>query len=162
MKQTAKLFSSLFLAVLAGLILSSSSSVSASPWNGIEPLKTRRDEVIKKLGAPLGETPDGVLRFNVMGGSVQVRFVNESFIKSKKLRPDLAGTVLEIILQHEHSSDTPESLKLADNHSFVKDESKGTTVFTNLKEGLIYTFIDGSLRTTRYTFANEQLTKARR
>jgi hypothetical protein len=97
-----------------------------------------------------------------MGGSVQVRFVNESFIKSKKLRPDLAGTVLEIILQHEHSSDTPESLKLADNHSFVKDESKGTTVFTNLKEGLIYTFIDGSLRTTRYTFANEQLTKARR
>jgi hypothetical protein len=91
-----------------------------------------------------------------------VRFVNESFIKSKKLRPDLAGTVLEIILQHEHSSDTPESLKLADNHSFVKDESKGTTIFTNLKEGLIYTFIDGSLRTTRYTFANEQLTKARR
>jgi hypothetical protein len=162
MKQTAKLFSSLFLAVLAGLILSSSSSVSASPWNGIEPLKTRRDEVIKKLGAPLGEGPDGVLRFNVMGGSVQVRFVNEGFIKSKKLRPDLAGTVLEIVLQHEHSSDTPESLKLADNHSFVKDESKGTTIFTNLKEGLIYTFIDGSLRTTRYTFANEQLTKARR
>jgi hypothetical protein len=152
----------LFLAVLTGLILSSSSSASASPWNGIEPLKTRRDEVIKKLGAPLGETPDGVLRFNVMGGSVQVRFVNESFIKSKKLRPDLAGTVLEIVLQHEHSSDTPESLKLADNHSFVKDESKGTTIFTNLKEGLIYTFIDGSLRTTRYTFANEQLTKARR
>jgi hypothetical protein len=162
MKQTAKLFSPLFLAVLTGLILSSSSSASASPWNGIEPLKTRRDEVIKKLGAPLGESPDGVLRFNVMGGSVQVRFVNESFIKSKKLRPDLAGTVLEIVLQHEHSSDTPESLKLADNHSFVKDESKGTTIFTNLKEGLIYTFIDGSLRTTRYTFANEQLTKARR
>ena len=159
MKQTAKLFSPLFLAVLIGL---SSSSAAASPWNGIEPLKTRRDEVIKKLGAPLGETPDGVLRFNVMGGSVQVRFVNESFIKSKKLRPDLAGTVLEIVLQHEHSSDTPESLKLADNHSFVKDESKGTTIFTNLKEGLIYTFIDGSLRTTRYTFANEQLTKARR
>jgi hypothetical protein len=162
MKQTAKLFSPLLVAVLTGLILSSSSSASASPWNGIEPLKTRRDEVIKKLGAPLGETPDGVLRFNVMGGSVQVRFVNEGFIKSKKLRPDLAGTVLEIVLQHEHSSDTPESLKLADNHSFVKDESKGTTIFTNLKEGLIYTFIDGSLRTTRYTFANEQLTKARR
>jgi hypothetical protein len=31
-----------------------------------------------------------------------------------------------------------------------------------MKEGLIYTFIDGSLRTTRYTFADEQLTKARR
>ena len=106
MKPAAKLFSHLFFVVLMGLILSSSSA-SAAPWNGIEPLKTRRDEVIKKLGAPLGETPDGVLRFNVMGGSVQVRFVNESFVKAKKLRPDLVGTVLEIVLQHEHSSDTP-------------------------------------------------------
>ncbi|HEX3142615.1 MAG TPA: hypothetical protein VHQ64_01500, partial [Pyrinomonadaceae bacterium] len=65
-------------------------------------------------------------------------------------------------LQHEHSSDTPETLKIKENHSFVRDESKGTIIFRNMKEGLIYTFIDGSLRTTRYTFADEQLTKARR
>jgi len=161
MKPAAKLFSHLSLVVLLALILSSA-SVSAAPWNGIEPLKTRREDVIKKLGAPLGESADGVLRFNVMGGSVQVRFVNEKFVNAKKLRPDLVGTVLEIVLQHEHSSDTPETLKLADNHSFVKDDIKGTTVFHNMKEGLIYTFIDGSLRTTRYTFADEQLTKARR
>ena len=161
MKTAAKLFSHLSIVVLLGLILSSS-SVSAAPWNGLEPLKTRRDDVIKKLGAPIGESSDGVLRFNVMGGSVQVRFVNESFVKAKKLRPDLVGTVLEIILQHEHSSETPETLKIADNHSFVKDDRKGTTIFSNLKEGLIYTFIDGSLRTTRYTFADEQLNKARR
>jgi hypothetical protein len=144
-------------ALMLGLL-----SVNAAPWNGIEPLKTRRDDVIKKLGTPAGETPEGVLRFNVMGGSVQVSFVNERFVNAKKLRPDLVGTVLEIVLQHEHSSDTPESLKLADNRSFVKDESKGTIIFRNMKEGLIYTFIDGSLRTTRYTFADEQLTKARR
>jgi hypothetical protein len=161
MKPAAKLLSRLSLAVLLALILGSSSA-SAAPWNGLEPLKTRRDEVVKKLGAPISETTDGVMKFNLMGGSVQIRFVNDAFIKSKKLRPDLVGTVLEIILQHEHSSDTPETLKLADNHSFVKDESKGSTIFSNLKEGLIYTFIDGSLRTTRYTFANEQLTKARR
>ena len=161
MKPAAKLFSHLSLVVLLALILSSA-SVSAAPWNGIEPLKTRREDVIKKLGAPLGESADGVLRFNVMGGSVQVRFVNEKFVKAKKLRPDLVGTVLEIVLQHEHSSDTPETLKLAEKHSFVKDDIKGTTVFHNMKEGLIYTFIDGSLRTTRYTFADEQLTKARR
>ena len=161
MKPAAKVLLHFSLVVVLALVLSSS-SVSAAPWNGIEPLKTRRDDVIKKLGTPAGESPEGVLRFNVMGGSVQIRFVNEGFVKAKKLRPDLVGTVLEIVLQHEHSSDTAESLKLADNHSFVKNESKGTIIFSNLKEGLIYTFIDGSLRTTRYTFADEQLTKARR
>jgi hypothetical protein len=161
MKPAAQLGWRLGVVVLFALMLGAV-SVNAAPWNGIEPLKTRRDDVIKKLGTPAGETPEGVLRFNVVGGSVQIRFLNDGFVKAKKLRPDLVGTVLEIVLQHEHSSDTAESLKLAENHSFVKNESKGTTIFSNLKEGLIYTFIDGSLRTTRYTFADEQLTKARR
>ena len=134
----------------------------AASWNGIEPLKTRRDEVIKILGSPIAENTDGVMRFNVVGGSVQVSFVNDQFVKAKRLRPDLAGTVLEIVLQHEHSSDTPETLKLASNHAFVRDEAKGTVVFRNMKEGLIYTFINGMLRTTRYTFADDQLNKARR
>jgi len=134
----------------------------AAAWNGIEPLKTRRDEVIKILGAPTGESTDGIMRFNVVGGSVQVSFVNDQFIKAKRLRPDLAGTVLEIVLQHEHSSDTPETLKVTSNHAFVRDETKGTTIFRNMKEGLIYTFINGMLRTTRYTFADDQLNKARR
>jgi hypothetical protein len=145
-----------FALILPGL------TAHAASWNGIEPLRTRRDEVIKILGAPAGESPDGVMRFNVVGGSVQVSFVNDQFVKAKRLRSDLAGTVLEIVLQHEHSSDTPETLKLASNHSFVRDETKGTTVFRNMKEGLIYTFINGMLRTTRYTFADDQLNKARR
>jgi|ERR1041385_3523155 hypothetical protein len=161
MKTVAKLVTRFSLVSLFALGLAAA-NVNAANWNGLEPFKTRRDEVIKKLGTPISESTEGIMRFNVMGGSVQVSFVNDQFVKSKRLRADLVGTVLEIVLQHEHSSDTPETLKISENHSFVKDESKGTTIFRNMKEGLIYTFIDGSLRTTRYTFADGQLTKARR
>ena len=161
MNTAAKFLARVSLVSFGALILASS-TVQAAAWNGLEPLKTRRDEVVKKLGTPVSESTSGVMRFNVMGGSVQVSFVSDQFVKAKRLRPDLVGTVLEIVLEHEHSSDTPETLKLKDNHSFVRDESKSTTIFRNMKEGLIYTFIDGSLRTTRYTFADGQLTKARR
>ena len=149
------------IAFVSALIFSSAPARGAA-WNGIEPLKTRRDEVVKLLGAPIGESPDGVMRFKVMGGSVQVSFVNDKFVTAKKLRTELAGTVLEIVLQHEHSSDTPESLKLLNNHAFARDETKTSTIFRNMKEGLIYTFVEGMLRTTRYTFADDQLAKARR
>ena len=161
MNTAAKFLARVSLVSFGALILASS-TVQAAAWNGLEPLKTRRDEVVKKLGTPISESTSGVMRFNVMGGSVQVSFVSDQFVKAKRLRPDLVGTVLEIVLEHEHSSDTPETLKLKDNHSFVRDESKSTTIFRNMKEGLIYTFIGGSLRTTRYTFADGQLTKARR
>jgi hypothetical protein len=136
--------------------------VGAAPWNGIEPLKTRRDEVVKILGVPIGESADGVLRFNVSGGSVQVSFVNEKFVATKKLRPEMAGTVLEIVLQHEHSSDTAESMNLLKNRDFIRDEMRNISIFRNPKDGLVYTFIDGSLKTTRYTFADGQLSRARR
>jgi len=93
-------------------IFSATFETKAASWNGIEPFKSRRAEVVKILGQPVSESADGTMRFGVMGGSVQITFVNEKFVESKKLRPDLAGTVLEIVLQHDHSSDTPESLKL--------------------------------------------------
>ncbi len=147
---------------LALLLLTCAAPAEASSWNGIEPFKSRRADVIKILGEPLGESPDGVMRFGVMGGSVQVSFVSERFVVAKKLRTDLAGTVLEIVLQHDHSSDTPESLKLLENRSFTRDETQTSTVFRNLKEGLLYTFMQGVLRTTRYTFGDEQLGRARR
>jgi hypothetical protein len=147
---------------LALVVLIFGTPVSASSWNGIEPFKSRRADVIKILGEPLGESPDGVMRFAVMGGSVQVSFVSERFVAAKKLRTDLAGTVLEIVLQHEHSSDTPESLKLVQNRSFTRDETQTSIVFRNLKEGLLYTFMQGNLRTTRYTFGDEHLGRARR
>ena len=134
----------------------------AASWNGIEPFKTTREGVLKILGQPIGESPDGVLRFPVMGGSAQVSFVSEKFVTAKKLKPQLVGTVLEIVLQHERSSDTPESMKLVKNSAFTRDETQTSTIFRNMKQGLIYTFFQGTLKSTRYTFADEQLTKARR
>jgi hypothetical protein len=134
----------------------------AASWQGIEPFKTHRAEVLQILGTPISESADGVLRFSVSGGSVQVSFVNEKFVTAKRLRPDLAGTVLEIVLQHEHSSETPESMNLPKNKAFVRDVDRTIVIFRNIKDGIVYTFIDGRLKTTRYTFADSQLSRARR
>jgi hypothetical protein len=136
-------------------------NASAASWNGIEPFKSTKADVLKILGEPIGASPDGVLRFPVMGGSAQVSFVNEKFVTAKKLKPQLVGTVLEIVLQHDRSSDTPESMNLLKNSAFTRDETQTSTIFRNMKQGLIYTFQD-TLKSTRYTFADEQLTKARR
>jgi hypothetical protein len=141
--------------------LSITANASAAAWNGIEPFKSTRADVEKVLGQPIGESPDGVLRFPVMGGSAQISFVNQKFVAAKKLRPQLVGTVLEIVLQHDRSSDTPESMNLLKNSAFTRDETQTSTIFRNMKQGLIYTF-QGTLKSTRYTFADEQLTKARR
>ena len=147
--------------VLALMLIGTQTAFAAS-WNGIEPFKSTRADVIKILGQPIGESTDGVLRFNVMGGTVQVSFVSDKFTKAKKLRPELVGTVLEIVLQHENSSDTPVTMKLMDNKAFIRDETKTTTIFRNMKDGLIYTFMDDKLKSTRYTFADSQLSRARR
>ena len=115
------------------------------------------DEVSRVL-----KITDGVLRFNVSGGSVQVSFVDKKFVTTKKLMPELEGTVLQIVLQHEHSSDTAESMNLLKNRDFIRDDMRNISTFRNPKDGLVYTFIDGSLKTTRYTFADTQLGRARR
>lgn len=156
---------SLVTAILVFSVLACASfatDVRAASWNGIEPFKSRSDDVLKILGKPVAESPDGILRFNVSGGSVQVSFVNERFVTAKRLRPELAGTVLEIVLQHEHSSDTPESMNLAKNRDFIRDDVRNILIFRNIKAGIVYTFIDGTLKTTRYTFADGQLGRARR
>jgi hypothetical protein len=156
---------SLVTAILVFSVLACASfapDVRAASWNGIEPFKSRSDDVLKILGKPVSESPDGILRFNVSGGSVQVSFVNERFVTAKRLRPELAGTVLEIVLQHEHSSDTPESMNLLKNRDFIRDDVRNILIFRNIKAGIVYTFIDGTLKTTRYTFADGQLGRARR
>jgi hypothetical protein len=134
----------------------------AATWNGIEPFKSRRDEVVRVLGKPIGESSDGALRFAVSGGFVLVSFVSEKFVTNKRLRPELAGTVLEIVLQHEHSSDTPESMSLLTNKEFVHDEVQNASIFRSNKSGIVYTFVDGKLRTTRFTFSEAQLARMRR
>jgi hypothetical protein len=148
-----------FLAALA--FISIASSIRASSWQGIEPLKTRREEVLKILGTPISESAAAPLTFKVMGGTASVSFVDQTFVRTKHLRPELEGTVLQIILQHENSSDTPESMKLAENHNFVRDEMKDALVFRNLKDGVVYTFLNGKLKTTRYTFSEQQISRAR-
>ena len=159
-RRTSLVTASLVLGVLA--CMSPPREANAASWQGIEPFKTHRAEVLQILGTPISESADGVLRFSVSGGSVQVSFVNEKFVTAKKLRPELAGTVLLIVLQHEHSSETPESMNLPKNKGFVRDEARTIVIFRNIKDGIVYTFIDGRLKTTRYTFADSQLSRARR
>lgn len=161
-KQSRASLGTAILLVSVFACASFATDVRAASWNGIEPFKSRRDDVLKILGKPVSESPDGVLRFNVTGGSVQVSFVNERFVTAKRLRPELAGTVLEIVLQHEHSSDTAESLKLLKNRDFIRDDARNISTFRDPKDGIVYTFIDGTLKTTRYTFADGQLGRARR
>jgi hypothetical protein len=136
---------------------------SAASWSGIEPLKSKRADVERILGTPLGEpTPDGALRFKVSGGTVSVYFVGSRFVTTKKLYPSLEGTVLEVVLQHENSTDTPESLGLAEKKGFERENGTNSAVFRNLKEGVTYTFLEGKLKTTRYTAGSEQLARARK
>jgi hypothetical protein len=141
-----------------------SPAVMAVDWNGIELMKSRRADVERILGKPMQAQPgqDGTLHFQVLGGKVTVAFVDARFVASKKLNPELEGTVLQIILQHENSSETPESMLLTGNSRFEREDIKGGTIFRNLKDGIAYTFLDGRLKTTRYLPSAEQLGRARK
>ncbi len=156
------------MVLVAGIAFASliifSQPVMAEGWNGIEPLKSRRADVEKILGKPIQDQPgqDGTLHFNVMGGKVTVVFVNARFVETKKLYPELEGTVLQIVLQHEHSSETPESMLLAGNSHFEREDTQGGTIFRNLKDGIAYTFFNGRLKTSRFSASSTQLGKARK
>jgi len=150
--------------LLASLAVFCSQPTRAESWGGIQPLKSRRVDVERLLGKPLNE-PQGdetTLHFNVSGGSVTVSFVNARFVANKKLQPELEGTVLQIILQHERSSDTPDSMSLDKKREFDRQDERDITVYRNLKGGVTYTFISGKLRTTRYSASADQLVRARK
>lgn len=147
--------------LIAASILSFAVAARASSWRGIEPFVSKRGDVERAMGTPATEGPNGSLNFAVAGGTVSVSFVDQNFVKSKKLRPEVEGTVLQIILQHDSSSDTPESMNLVKNHDFVRDKTKEAVIYRNLKEGIVYTFIGDRLRTTRYTFSEKQIRFAR-
>lgn len=136
----------------------------AEGWGGIEPLKSRRADVERAIGKPIQDQPgqDGTLHFDVMGGKVTILFVNARFVATKKLQPELEGTVLQIVLQHENSSETPESMLLVGNSRFEREDAQGVTMFRNLKDGIAYTFFNGKLKTTRYSASATQLGKARK
>ncbi|MDT4966670.1 MAG: hypothetical protein QOJ64_1407 [Acidobacteriota bacterium] len=145
------------------LFLLVAQSAMAAGWNGIEPLKSRRADVERILGVPIEDQPgqDGTLHFKVAGGKVTVAFVSARFVSSKKLSLDLEGTVLQIVLQHENSSDTPESMGLSGKGDFEREDIHGASIFRNQKEGIIYTFVESRLKTTRYTPSARQLGRAR-
>lgn len=164
--RTTKLFgahapgirASLVLSVFATLLLCTIEAAQAGHWREIEPLKSRRVDVERALGRPvenkIGET--GTLTFKVEGGTVKVSFVTAKFIAAKKLSPELEGTVLQIVLQHERAVDTPESLNLLNNPDFEREEKNGVAHFRNVKKGLSYTFVENKLKTTWYSLSAEQ------
>lgn len=155
-------------AAAAAMLLASlfilSPQTRAMDWNGIEPLKSRRADVERILGKPMTDQPgqDGTLHFKVMGGKVTVAFVSARFVATKKLSPDLEGTVLQIVLQHENSSETPESMNLTGSSNFEREDTQGGTIFRNLKDGIAYTFFQNRLKTTRYSPTSRQLGQARK
>ena len=148
----------------AACLLAGGQTIRAAEWHGLEPLKSRRVDVERELGQPVQQEMSATnsLNFKVAGGLVTITFVDAKFIQTKKLSPDVEGTVLLIVLRHENSSDTPESLDLAKKSGFTREEKGGMAVFYNQKDGITYTFIDGRLKTTRYAPATEQLLRAQK
>lgn len=150
----------IILAALAGF----SQKATAATWNNIEPLKSRRADVERVLGKPLKDksNADATLRFKVSGGMVTIFFVDAKFVATKKLSPELEGTVLQVVLQHENSNDTPESIGLPGKSDFQREASQQTVIYRNLKDGLFYTFLGGRLKETRYAPTAEQFVSARK
>ncbi|HEX7174907.1 MAG TPA: hypothetical protein VF240_06470 [Pyrinomonadaceae bacterium] len=144
----------------AALFVANVHVAGAASWKGIEPLKSRRADVERVLGMAARETmADGALHFNVAGGRVTIFFLSAKTVAVKKLSPALEGTVLQIVLQHDTASDTPESLGLDKGKRFER-EAKGDVLFyNNQRDGVAYIFIGGKLRTTRYSAPAEEFAK---
>lgn len=143
--------------VVAAAMLSLAQPVMAATWKGLEPFVSRRADVERVLGKPDRVSNADTLHFNMKDEVVTVYFVTSKFIVAKKLSPALEGTVLQIVVQHERSADTPESLRIVTNSDFKRESKRNVDVFINAKEGLSYTFIDGRLRTTRFSYSEEKL-----
>ena len=145
-------------ALSLALLLMLPPAANAASWNGIEPFKSRRADVERALGKPLSEKmgEGDTLRFRVAGGTATVAFVTRRFVETKKLASNLEGTVLQIILQHDNASDTPETLKLTTDKNFEREQRGASTLFGNTREGVFYMFVNNRLKTTRYTITTEQ------
>jgi len=152
------------IAIAFAALIISSPIGRAGNWSGIEPLKSRRADVERLLGKPLKEQPgaNGTLHFKVGGGLVTVAFIDARFVATKKLLPELEGTVRQVVLQHESAVDTPETMNLSGKSNFERQDGQGVIVYRNLKEGIVYTFLGGKLKTTYYTPTSEQWARAQK
>ena len=140
-------------------------TLHAASWSNIEPFKSKRADVEHALGRPISDQMggDGTLQFKTASGTVKVVFVTAKFVQSKKLQPELEGTVLQIQVHHDNAKDSPESLGLTNNADFKREEDgKGAAVLRNMKDGIIHTFNGGKLKTTYYTPSTEQWARAQR
>ena len=149
----------LVLAAAFAALMPVSQETQAASWKGIEPFVSKRADVERILGRPTADrvAQDGTLRFDRPDGPVTVSFVTAKFIAGRKLLPALEGTVLQIVVQHTTSTDTPESLKLVNNPDYEVVKSGPMQVYTNPKEGIYYTFVESRLKTTRYSYSAEQI-----
>src|ERR1051325_4269084 len=152
------------LALAAALVLLSSSPARAATCKGLEPFVSKRADVERVLGAPVADrlAEDGTLEFNVAGGKVTVFFVTPKFVATKRLPERYTDTVLQIVLQHDRATDTPESMNLVTNKAFKHEAKGGVDKYTDEKEGLIYTFVESHLKTTRYSYSMDRLTRIQR
>jgi len=149
----------LTIVAVAACLLACGREIRAAGWHGLEPLKSRRADVERELGPPIRQelSASNSLDFKVAGGKVTVTFVTAKFAQAKKLPPSAEGTVLLIVLQHENSTDTPESVGLVNKSGFTREEKGVMAVYTNQKDGITYTFFNGRLKTTRYAPSTDQL-----
>lgn len=133
------------------LAAATASNASAASWKGIEPLVSRRADVLRVLGHPASENAaNASMRFTTREGEVTVFLVTRDFAAQKGWGPAYEGSVVQIILQHEKAKDTPKSLGLEGNRQFTR-EARGDSVFyRNRKEGIIRIFRGGTLATTIY------------
>jgi hypothetical protein len=145
-------------------VLLSAGGAGAATWKGLEPFVSKRADVERVLGAPVVDrlAQDGTLEFNVSGGKVTVFFVTPKFMSAKKLPQQYEGTVLQIVLQHTSATDTPESMNLVQNSAYEHRHDKGVDVYLEPKEGIAYTFVDSRLKTTRYSYSSQQLSRIQR
>jgi hypothetical protein len=150
------------LAILAAafaVLMLASQGTRAAAWKGLEPFVSKRADVERVLGKPTADrlATDGTLRFDLPDGAVTVSFVTPKFIAARKLVPALEGTVLQIVVQHAASTETPESLNLVKNPDYEVVTSGPTQVYTNPKDGIYHSFVERRLKTTRYSYSAEQL-----
>lgn len=139
-------------AITSILFVAAVSTARAASWKGIEPLVSRRDDVVRVLGKPVSESGAGTsMRFSTREGEATVFLVTRDFAVLKGWDPAYEGTVVQIILQHANAGDTPKSLGLDGNRQFTR-EARGDSVFyRNRKEGIIRIFKGGRLATTIYS-----------
>jgi hypothetical protein len=143
------------IAVILAVAFAASAARAAS-WRGIDPLNSRRADVMRILGKPASENAaDSSMRFSTPEGVATVSFVTQDFGALKGWDPALVGTVVQILLQHENSKETAKSLGLEGNRKLDREERGELVFYRDRKEGIIRIFNkNGKLATTIYAPAD--------